>query len=142
MKFLITILSFIIVEQSCNQKKIYQNSIELEYTAISRGIFKKIILNNKTISVFNKQDSIQASKPCDDETWKLILEELHQIDIKNILNLKAPSEKRFFDGAAIGNFKISYNGKTYETPSFDHGNPPKEIAQLVKEMLSISENIE
>ena len=64
------------------------------------------------------------------------------MDIEQIPNLKAPTENRFFDGAAIANLKISYKGTIYESASFDHGNPPKEIEPLVKEILSISENIE
>jgi hypothetical protein len=35
--------------------------------------------------------------------------------------------KTFYDGAPIANFKITFKDKTYETPSFDHGFPPKEI---------------
>jgi hypothetical protein len=45
--------------------------------------------------------------------------------------LKAPTEKRFYDGAAIGNLSVSHNGETYGTSGFDHGNPPVEIEQLV-----------
>jgi hypothetical protein len=67
---------------------------------------------------------------------------LKPVNVENIPNLKAPSEKRFYDGAAIATLSIVYNGETYTTPSFDHGNPPNEIAELVKEILSISENIE
>jgi hypothetical protein len=41
-------------------------------------------------------------------------------------DLKIPTEKRFYDGAAIANLKIIYKGVN-ETPSFDHGSPPYEI---------------
>jgi hypothetical protein len=35
-----------------------------------------------------------------------------------------------------------YQGKEYQTQTFDHGNPFEEIQALVKEILSIAQNIE
>jgi heat shock protein HslJ len=117
-------------------------TVSIEYSAHSRGTFRHISINQKSISVENKRDSNPIIKTCSKTNWDKILKALKPVDIENTTNLKAPSEKRFYDGAAIANLKIMYNGKTYETPSFDHGNPPTEIAELVKEILSISENVE
>ncbi|MBP0902699.1 META domain-containing protein [Mariniflexile gromovii] len=116
--------------------------ISFEYVAHSRGTFKHIIISKKQISIQNNRGDASILKNINKTHWNTLLKALKPIDIENIPNLKAPSENRFFDGAAIANLKITYEGKTYESQSFDHGNPPKEIAQLVKEMLSISENIE
>jgi tripartite-type tricarboxylate transporter receptor subunit TctC len=45
--------------------------------------------------------------------------------------------RRFFaDGAAIANLKITKQGKTFESQSFDHGYPPVEIEKVVNKMLS------
>ena len=142
MKFLIILLSLVLADNGCSASKINQDAISLEYSARSRRTFKHIIINKKNISTVNKSGETSIIKTCSKTDWETILKALKPIDFENIPNLKAPSEKRFFDGAAIGNFKIIYNGQTYETPSFDHGNPPQEIAELVTEMLSISENIE
>lgn len=142
MKVLFIFLSLIFVANGCSASKINQDTISIEYSAQSRRTFKHIIISKKSISVVNNNSETPMIKTCSGADWNNILKALKPIDIKNIPNLKAPSEKRFFDGAAIGNFKINYNGKTYETPPFDHGNPPKEIEKLVKEILSISENIE
>lgn len=142
MKFLIILLSLVSIDHSCSQAIKNQDSIILEYSAQSRGTYKHIIVTKKHISVTNKRGEAPITKSYNASNWDSILKAIKTIDIENIPNLKAPSEKRFFDGAAIGNFKLIYNGKTYETPSFDHGNPPQKIAELVKEMLSISENIE
>jgi hypothetical protein len=113
-----------------------------KYSAISRGVYKQIEINKKNITVINTRGNTPIIKSCSKTNWESIIKAIKTIDIKNISNLKAPSEKRFYDGAAIANLTIIYNGKTYKTESFDHGNPPKEIAELVKEILSISENIE
>jgi hypothetical protein len=41
-----------------------------------------------------------------------------------------------FDGAASANLKITKQGKTAESPSFDHGYPPAAIEKIVNKMLS------
>ncbi len=123
-------------------KSTTDNNYTFEYSAISRGFYKLITITKKEITVINKRNSKPIIKICSDSNWENLINSLKTVDIKNIPNLKAPTENRFFDGAAIANLKITYNGTTYETASFDHGHPPKEIESLVKEILSISENIE
>ena len=142
MKFLIVLLSLVLADNGCSASKINQDAISLEYSARSRRTFKHIIITKKSVSTVNKSGETSIIITCSKTDWETILKAIKPIHMENMPNLKAPSEKRFFDGAAIGNLKIIYNGKSYETPSFDHGNPPQEIAELVKEMLSISENIE
>jgi hypothetical protein len=58
------------------------------------------------------------------------------LDLDLLSQLKAPTEKRLFDGAAIANLKITKQGKTFESQSFDHGYPPAEIEKVVNKMLS------
>ncbi|MDO7171024.1 hypothetical protein [Mariniflexile sp. AS56] len=142
MKILFFIITLFTINNGCAQQHINQDSITVEYSAMSRGLYKVIKINKKTITYASLREVAPIIKLCDDTNWDYILQALKQINIENLPNLKAPSENRLFDGAAIGKLKITYEGKTYETPSFDHGNPHHEIAELVKEMLSISENIE
>jgi hypothetical protein len=142
MKFLIILLSLISVDHSCCQSKKNQDTISIEYSAHSRGTYNHIIVNKKQISIENRRGESPIIKTCNEAHWDALLKALKPVDVANIPNLEAPSEKRFYDGAAIATLTIIYNGESYTTPSFDHGNPPKEIAELVKEILSISENIE
>lgn len=104
---------------------------QLEYTAVSRGIYKKIIVQNKTATVTNARNEEAVEAKINDAKWKQIVIEFSKINLENIPNLKAPTEKRFYDGAAIGNLKVTQNQKTYETKGFDNGFPPKEIEKLV-----------
>ncbi len=124
------------------QKIAQENHYTIEYSAITRGSYKNISINKKSIKVAHERDSKPTSRVCTQNQWGALITAIKTIDIEKIPSLKAPSEKRFFDGAAIAKLKIVYNGDVYETESFDDGNPPKEIAVLVKEILSISENIE
>lgn len=142
MKFLLILLSLVFVDNSCSSSKVNQESISLEYATQTRSAYKSITINKKQVSTLNKHGAKPTNKTCSDADWSKLIKELKKVDVKNIPNLKAPSEDRFFDGAAIANLKVIFNGQVYESQSFDHGNPPKDIANLVKEILSISENIE
>tara|TARA_R110002049_G_scaffold24361_1_gene86518 strand:+ start:1631 stop:2350 length:720 start_codon:yes stop_codon:yes gene_type:complete len=114
----------------------------IEYTASSRGTYKQIIINKKTISTVSKRGGKSISKNGSTDGWERIIKALKYIQVENISELEPPSKDFQFDGAAIARLKITSAGKDYETQSFDHGNPPEELAELVKEILSISENIE
>ena len=142
MKILMLILSLVVLDKGCTDSGINQDAVSIVYSAQSRGTYKYITINKKMVSVTNKRGTKPTTKSCDENDWNNLIKELNKVDIKNIPNLKAPTEARFYDGAAIANLKIIYNGETYETPSFDHGAPPKEIEALVKEILSIAKNIE
>ena len=71
-----------------------------------------------------------------DADWNALKDEINKLDLENLTNLKAPTEKRFYDGAAIANLKIIYNGKIYQSSDFDHGFPPMQIKRVV-EMINL-----
>ncbi|MFH6767598.1 META domain-containing protein [Gaetbulibacter aquiaggeris] len=116
--------------------------VMFEYSTTSRGVYKSISINKKQVSVVNKRDDDPVIKVCSAPEWEQLINAIKTVDVKNISNLKAPSDRRFFDGALIAKLIIYSDDKKYESASFDHGNPPKEIETIVKEILSISENIE
>ncbi|WP_246860200.1 hypothetical protein [Flavobacterium sp. KBS0721] len=106
-------------------------STQMEYSAVSRGLYKLVIVQNKTVSVTNGKNTQPVVTNLSDAQWKEIVAEFSKINLQSIPTLKGPTEKRFYDGAAIGNLKIVQNQKIYETPGFDNGYPPKEIEKLV-----------
>ncbi|WP_406685533.1 META domain-containing protein [Seonamhaeicola sp. MEBiC1930] len=124
------------------KKVVHNHSISFEYSKHSRGAYQNICVSKKSIIIKNKRVGDEIGVGCSEEQWQNIIDIIKNIDIERIQNLEAPSQKRLYDGAAIAKLKIIYDGKTYETPSFDHGNPNPYIANLVKEILSIAQNIE
>jgi hypothetical protein len=125
------LLTIFIAAGCSSQKKTDMTSTVIEYSAMSRGYYKKIVVQNQTVSVTNKRDAEAIENKIDKADWDKIVAEFEKINLESIPTLKAPTEKRFYDGAAIGNLKITQNQKTYETPGFDNGFPPKEIEKLV-----------
>jgi hypothetical protein len=139
MRLLSLLLLTIFIGTSCSsQKTSDMTSTQMEYSAMSRGLYKKIVVQNKTVSVTNGRNTEAIESKIDDAKWKHIVAEFSKINLENIPTLKGPTEKRFYDGAAIGNLKITQNQKIYETPGFDNGYPPKEIEKLVNLLVSFT----
>jgi len=132
MRILSILLLTVFIGTSCSsQKTADMTATQIEYTAVSRGFFKKIVVENKTALVTNDRNAQAEEIKIDDAKWKQIVAEFSKIDLDSIPTLKAPTEKRFYDGAAIGNLTITQNQKKYQTQGFDNGFPPKEIEKLV-----------
>jgi len=135
------------ISKECNNKnssEIYksQENITFEYTALSRGLYNRTVITHSTILVEKDRNSEAVTKTCSKDDWPKLINLLHAIDLKNISKLEAPTQARLYDGAAIAQLTITKKNAVFETNSFDHGKPPKEIEALVKKILSLSENIE
>ena len=142
------IVSFIMFLSTCNnvakstaQSK-QDSSVSINYSAISRGTFLKINIIDSLITVAKNKKDKPISKPLSEETKEKLTALLNTINLDSLSQFKDPRQARFYDGAAIGALVITKNGQVYESSNFDHGAPPKEIEAIVKEILSISENIE
>ena len=119
-----------------------QAKITFNYSAISRGHFLNIDINDSIVSISKNRTTKPVSKPIGTGNWAKLNSLLEKINLDSISNLKSPTEARFYDGASIGKLEIKKNDAAYESSSFDHGIPPQEIEALVKEILSLAENIE
>jgi len=130
-----------------NNKQIWSdvlyNVTSVEYTALSRGsFFGAKIDKNKISSSKDRNQKKYHSIDCTDKDWKIITSLIRKVNVKNMKNLKAPSEKRLFDGAPHAQLKVTSGNTTYTSTSFDHGNPPEELKTLVNTILSLSESVE
>lgn len=134
MKLLSLLFLTVFLSKGCDTKKNQnlENTL-IEYVANTRGFYKKIEVKNKIIIVSKDRKGVEKpiSQEISDADWKILIADFEKIDLEQIPNLKAPSEKRFYDGAAIANLKIIYKEKIYESTSFDHGNAPSEIKEIV-----------
>jgi len=110
----------------------------IEYVANTRGFYQKITIQNNTVSVSRDRDGKDnpAAVKLSEADKKELLAGFQDIELEEMQNLKSPTEKRFYDGAAIAGITITYKGKTYKSAAFDHGNPPVEIEKLVTKVTS------
>jgi len=134
MKLISYILFTLFLSKGCvNQPKQDFSKSILTYTAETRGYYMQITIEDKELRISKDRETRLPSVriPLTAADQKKVLAMVKAIDVPNLSQLKAPTEKRFYDGAAIGNLSVTHNGETYGTAGFDHGNPPVEIEQLV-----------
>jgi hypothetical protein len=114
------------------------NTAVIEYVANTRGFYQKITVENQMVTVSKDRSNKEKVTPVkiSDADWKTLIKLFDDISLEEVKDLKAPTEKRLYDGAAIANLKITYKGAVYLTPSFDHGFPPVEIKKLVTKINS------
>ena len=118
-----------------------QNDMRIEYEANTRGFYQKIVIQNQSIAVSKDRDGNDNPVPVtiSDADWNEIIALYKKVDLKGLINLKAPTEKRFYDGAPIANFRVKNQDNTYESAAFDGGFPPAEIEKIVNKMIALAE---
>jgi hypothetical protein len=139
MKILSLLLLTIFLGKGCaGDAQKNMETTQLIYTANTRGYFQEISIENHIASIKNDRKEEAEQIKISDADWKELVQIFQEINLDEIKDLKSPTEKRFYDGAAIANLKINYEGKSYESQSFDHGFPPYEIKKLVTKINSFA----
>ena len=141
MKLFTMIFLSLFLSKSCESKaqKDLKTAV-LEYTANTRGFYQKITIQNQMVTV--SKDRSGNNKPVgtkiSDKDWNELVGYFETVELDSLATLKAPTEKRFHDGAAIASLKVTYKDKTYQTETFDHGYPPEAIKKLVTKINSFA----
>ncbi|WP_397364355.1 META domain-containing protein [Olleya sp. R77988] len=114
------------------------DGLYFEYSAITRGTFKMVKVDQNNIKTQLSRTAKEATNACSRENWDILKSLTEAIDLKALSKLEAPSKAHQYDGAAVASLTIKVKGETYQTQAFDDGNPPKEIAELVNKLLSFT----
>ncbi|MFB9051781.1 hypothetical protein ACFFVB_01705 [Formosa undariae] len=125
-----------------SESAITQNDVLVEYTAITRGMFLKITIENQEIRVQKEQYSPDKSRTMSDSEWDILMDQLDGVDLNTLSSLEAPSMKRTYDGAAAARLEITEADLKYSTSEFDHNNPNTKIKPLVEFILSLAKTVE
>lgn len=113
-------------------------SLSFKYTAFARGSYTMINIDQTTVTSQFSRSEKENTKACSTQDWDTITTLSKAIDIKSLNTLEPPSTAHQYDGAASSNLTITLNGEQYSTPTFDAGNPPKEIAALITKIWEIA----
>jgi hypothetical protein len=138
MKVITMIFLSIFLTKGCSQEaKTDLADTTIEYVANTRGFYQKITIQNKNVYSNSDRNSnkLGESKAISDADWKELVSLFEKLELDSLSTYKDPTQKRFYDGAAIANLNITYKGKEYSTVSFDHGFPPIEIENLVNKVV-------
>lgn len=145
---ILSLLFMILISCNCQKKTVDQiiivdkytkNPMEITYTANSRGFYQKIIVGNQELFVSNDRNSTEKgiSFKISSADWKELSGYMNALKLDKLSSYKDPTQKRFYDGAAIANLKVVENKKEYQTVDFDNGFPPVEIEKLVNKITSL-----
>lgn len=146
MKAIGMILLTIFLGKSCNNEA--QNDINnavIQYSAMTRGFHLKIIITNQMATISNgrtPETMSQRQLKISDADWNELIALFEKTNLEAFPDLKDPTQKRFYDGAAIADLKVRYQDRNYETKAFDHKIPPVEIENLVNKIVAIADEKE
>ena len=131
--FLHTILIFLTLNSCFAQKN---ETLTIYYDAQTRGHFIKITMDSEKLvyADSNEEKFVAVSKKSLDEIQHI----LKKLDLNSIKDLSAPSTKSHTDAALSAFIKIDVDDTVYQSNTFDHGNPPEELKELVDLLFSIA----
>jgi hypothetical protein len=141
MKLFTLIFLSLFLHKSCeSQTKNDLKTAVLQYTTNTRGFYQKTTIQDQMVSVSKDRSGNVKSVnvKVSDKDWNELVGYFETINLDELETLKAPTEKRFNDGAAIANLKVMYKDKLYKTSSFDHGYPPDAIKKIVDKINSFA----
>ncbi|HJR99823.1 MAG TPA: hypothetical protein VJ780_02705 [Flavobacterium sp.] len=139
MKILSLLILTIFLSKGCEgDSKQSIETAQLIYTANTRGYFQEVSIEKHQVSIKNNRKGKAVQTKISDADWKELIKLFQDVNLEELKYLKSPTEKRFYDGAAIANLKVNYKGKSYESQSFDHGFPPYEIKRIVTKINSFA----
>ncbi|WP_179344507.1 hypothetical protein [Winogradskyella ursingii] len=125
-----------------DQTSEYNLTSGVTYTVSSRGTFSYTNISESKVSLSNDRDLKQMKTySCNKTDWLELKKMIEAVNTKSLSSLKAPTDKRLYDGAPHATLSIRNGDKTVTSPTFDHGHPPTEIENLVNKVLSIKENV-
>lgn len=147
MKKIAVIVVTIMLAVGCSSKKTAAanteksaSTLSFEYEAATRGSYKKVVVTQDSIVTIKDRDMKDVvSKPITKGEWNKLAVVAESVNLDGLNSLKAPSNKNHADAALAANLKVIKDGKTYGSTTFDHGNPPAEIAPLVNKIISMSD---
>lgn len=144
-KYLAIVVLLLVAAAGCKSAKDSQQHIDItqiKYKAMTRGAEKGVTIARGNINVIETRrdgKNINASYPISAANWNRLVAMAQNADpVEKLGTYEAPSKKHQFDGAMAANLIISVGDRHYTTVTFDDGNPPAEIKDLVDEIIGIS----
>lgn len=101
----------------------------------TRGFRREITitLNEYTLD----ENSITLKKKLSAEDWHELMKICAVIKLKELPKFKSASRKSAKDAALQATIEVVIGEKKYQTPIFDHNNPPKELVPLVNKLKNL-----
>lgn len=133
MKILCFLLFFTFISSCNSQNK--ADIIMITYEAITRGSSIEINATSELITYKDLENTKQL-KPASND-WKNFINLIEEINLSEMENFIPPSKDRYVDAALQATISITVSETTYNSQTFDHGNPPKELKKIIDKLFDI-----
>ena len=141
MKKLFFFFLLLVLWSSCGVKMTQElTESTVVYQALSRGYYLNVEIHGDKLTISHERESAGKEYVLNTQDYKDISNLYQKVILKELENYNGPTEKRFYDGAAIANLSVNYKGEIYNSKSFDHGNPPVEIEAFINKIVAFTEN--
>lgn len=141
MKKIILIVLSLVLLSSCGPKMTQEmKESTITYQALSRGFYLNVEIKGNHVIINKERETTGDEYILSNVEFKELAALYDKLSLKELESYKGPTEKRFYDGAAIGTLSVNYQGKIYNSQGFDHGNPPVEIADFVNKLVSFTKD--
>lgn len=141
MKLFSLFLLTLFLGKSCsNEAQNDLNNAVIQYAADTRGFHLKIIISNQiaTVSQGRSTENPAEQLKISNADWNELVALFQKVELNQLPELKDPTQKRHYDGAAIASLKVRYQNQNYETKDFDHGFPPEAIEKIVQKIVAFA----
>ncbi len=109
--------------------------IQIRYSATSRGFGSSLTLKGDLLTYNQMRPKVEKSeKHLDTNALNSILDLVNKLDVSSIEKLTPPSTAHQYDGAPGAVFILRIGDKEYRTPTFDYGNPPEALKELIEKL--------
>ena len=139
MKLFAMLLLLLTAPKNCGDTTAAQlRSATVEYEAVSRGMYLNIVAADNKLRILDKRDGSAREYTPSKREWEELTALFSALEPEKIASYEAPTQKRFYDGAAIANLKVMISGNTYEAQTFDHGTPAAPLAAFVNKLVALA----
>jgi len=83
----------------------------------------------------SRDDKVNIKFLTSKETWERLIHSISQYSLKDLENLRSPTDDRSYDGALFSGITISTTLKRYDCGVFDDYNPNGKLKPLLEIML-------
>lgn len=137
----LNVLSFLIfvffTVLSCESSKSAQKNSDM----ISKIKLEKVTMGSSSALEITQKEILSsttdrngtgdaAAGNTSEKDWNEINRLVGKLDLSKIDQWEGPTQARFYDGAMATTIIIESNGQTYNSQSFDEGQPPAQLKEL------------
>lgn len=105
----------------------------VELTLSTRGTTKTLTVS--AIRAVVDINGTKQSQKTDPAQWKKLLAQLNALDLSRLHTLESPTDRSAVDAAYSATLRVTTPQRRYETATFDHPNPPKQLIALLQTLV-------